>query len=214
MDWSACRLQPVRVPHWVRGQESAEMIEPGPQKLSILGLGRSVGTPREADHRRRDRGRELRTSSIRCRRRRSGARSFSTTCRSPRTARPCATAAKARKRACRPRSGGGAGALGGTDQPAHPAHGRHGGLRGQLSQDPRRRGSDGGRDDDAPAARSRRARARPPEDGSRHAARCALAQRHRRAARPRAPGGDRGGGRSPRLLGRRARARTTTAAAA
>ena len=39
------RLQPVRVPVWVRGEERAEMVEPGPQKLSILGLGRSVGTP-------------------------------------------------------------------------------------------------------------------------------------------------------------------------
>ena len=39
------RLQPVMVPHWVRGEEHAEMVEPGPQKLSILGLGRSVGTP-------------------------------------------------------------------------------------------------------------------------------------------------------------------------
>src|SRR5262245_63559972 len=34
------RLQPVPVPHWVRGEESAEMVAPGPQKLSILGLGR------------------------------------------------------------------------------------------------------------------------------------------------------------------------------
>ena len=39
------RLQPVRVPVWVRGAERAEMVEPGPQRLSILGLGRSVGTP-------------------------------------------------------------------------------------------------------------------------------------------------------------------------
>ena len=38
------RLQPAMVPHWVRGEEHAEMVEPGPQQLSILGLGRSVGT--------------------------------------------------------------------------------------------------------------------------------------------------------------------------
>ena len=38
-------LQPVTVPVWVRGQESAEMVAPANQKLSILGLGRSVGTP-------------------------------------------------------------------------------------------------------------------------------------------------------------------------
>jgi len=39
------RLQPVQVPHWVRGEERAVMLEPGPHHLSILGLGRSVGTP-------------------------------------------------------------------------------------------------------------------------------------------------------------------------
>lgn len=39
------RLQPVMVPHWVRGQERAEMVVPGPQRLVMLGLGRSVGTP-------------------------------------------------------------------------------------------------------------------------------------------------------------------------
>lgn len=39
------RRQAAMVPHWVRGAESAEMVMPGPQKLSILGLGRSIGTP-------------------------------------------------------------------------------------------------------------------------------------------------------------------------
>jgi len=39
------RLQPVRVPHWERGAESAVMVEPGPQRLEILALGRSPGTP-------------------------------------------------------------------------------------------------------------------------------------------------------------------------
>jgi carboxypeptidase Q len=37
--------QPVMVPHWVRGEERATMVEPGPQSFSMLGLGRSIGTP-------------------------------------------------------------------------------------------------------------------------------------------------------------------------
>src|SRR5262245_12506139 len=40
------RLQPVMVPHWERGEERAVMVEPGPHELSILGLGRSIGTPK------------------------------------------------------------------------------------------------------------------------------------------------------------------------
>jgi carboxypeptidase Q len=40
------RLQPVMVPHWERGEERAVIVEPGPHELSMLGLGRSIGTPR------------------------------------------------------------------------------------------------------------------------------------------------------------------------
>jgi carboxypeptidase Q len=55
IDWAAgamredglenVRLQAAMVPAWVRGDEHAEMVEPGPQKLAMVGLGRSVGTP-------------------------------------------------------------------------------------------------------------------------------------------------------------------------
>jgi carboxypeptidase Q len=41
------RAEKVMVPHWVRGEESLEMITPNPQKLSLLGLGNSIGTPAE-----------------------------------------------------------------------------------------------------------------------------------------------------------------------
>ena len=41
------RLDPVMVPHWVRGRESARVIGPVAQELVMLGLGGSVGTPPE-----------------------------------------------------------------------------------------------------------------------------------------------------------------------
>ena len=39
------RLDPVKVPHWVRGAESLEIVDPGRHRLVMLGLGNSIGTP-------------------------------------------------------------------------------------------------------------------------------------------------------------------------
>ena len=41
------RKEKVMVPHWVRGEESLEMLTPLPRNLQMLGLGNSVGTPAE-----------------------------------------------------------------------------------------------------------------------------------------------------------------------
>ena len=39
------RGEPVMVPRWVRGAESAELLSPRPQRLPLLALGGSIGTP-------------------------------------------------------------------------------------------------------------------------------------------------------------------------
>lgn len=56
IDWVLARMkaeglenvrgEPVMVPRWVRGHESAELLEPRYARLPLLGLGQSVGTPR------------------------------------------------------------------------------------------------------------------------------------------------------------------------
>ena len=38
------RLEPVMVPHWVRGKEHAEIVHPVRRELVMLGLGGSIGT--------------------------------------------------------------------------------------------------------------------------------------------------------------------------
>jgi carboxypeptidase Q len=38
-------LEPVKVPHWVRGRESADIVAPVRHAMFMLGLGNSVGTP-------------------------------------------------------------------------------------------------------------------------------------------------------------------------
>lgn len=39
------RIEPVTVPRWVRGEAAGEILSPYPQKLHLLALGGSVGTP-------------------------------------------------------------------------------------------------------------------------------------------------------------------------
>lgn len=41
------RADSVMVPHWVRGNEKCELVSPRRQNINLLGLGGSIGTPKE-----------------------------------------------------------------------------------------------------------------------------------------------------------------------
>jgi len=43
--FSSVRTEPFPVAHWQRGEEWAEVTQPVPFRLTLLGLGRSIGTP-------------------------------------------------------------------------------------------------------------------------------------------------------------------------
>ena len=135
------RLQAAMVPAWVRGDEHAEMVEPGPQKLAMVGLRAQRRNTRRRDHRRGGGGEQLRRAGLAARRGACGAASSSTTSPFRELRRDgVATAAQGANRARAARGGGGAGALDRPGEPAHAAHRRHGQLRGQHPEDPGRRG--------------------------------------------------------------------------
>jgi len=59
IDWAFERMEreelhvqklPVKVPHWVRGEESARLVAPFERALPILGFGLSVGTSAGGHH--------------------------------------------------------------------------------------------------------------------------------------------------------------------
>lgn len=45
--FDAVKTQEVMVPHWVRGEESAQLVSPWEKDMPMLGLGGSIGTPED-----------------------------------------------------------------------------------------------------------------------------------------------------------------------
>src|SRR5437868_3989724 len=41
------RTEPVKVPHWVRGVETAQVLTPAPQPLTVTAIGGSISTPED-----------------------------------------------------------------------------------------------------------------------------------------------------------------------
>ena len=190
--------EPVKVPHWVRGQESIEITAPRQYPMVMLGLGNSVGTPPE--------GIEAEVLVVRSFEEldAAGARvkgrivlfnvpftNYGETVQFRAGAVPRGGARGGRGPRPLRRAGG----------PAPSAH-RGAALRGRRPADSRGRAHQRGRGSPPAHAGSRHARPRPPEDGGEVSPRRRLLQRRRRAAWPRSAGRGRPRQRALRFMGR------------
>ena len=176
--------EPVKVPHWVRGQESAEIVAPRRHAMVMLGLGNSVGTPAEGvegeilvvgSYEQLDAAADRGLVKGRIVLVQRPVHELQRDRPVPRE-RSLARRGARRDRGARPLRGS-AGAA--------PAAHRRAQLHGGRAADPRRGHHDGGCRPPAAHAGSRDARPRPPEDGGEVPARRGLVQRGRRNPGPR-----------------------------
>ena len=197
---SNVRIIPTKVPHWVRGAESARMLEPLDKPLHMLGLGMSIGTPpggitadvvtvSDFDDLARL-GREKIEGKIVV---------YNEEYRGYGPTRVYRSIGRVARRGLR--GGSRAGALGHAARHADSAH-RRNGVRREPAEDPDRRHLSRGCHDDRAAGGRWRTGEGAPRDGRADAARCRQRRRDRRNPRPhpsRRGGGD---GRPYRFVGR------------